>query len=84
MLKVYGIDLCPDCREAKAAFEQAGVCYEYIDIFASMDHLRAFLALRDHEAVFIPVKENGSVGIPCMQAEDGRLSLDYTEFLPKQ
>ena len=53
MLKVYGSLLCPDCVACKAAFEENGLEFEYLDFSMDLLALKAFLKLRDENSVFI-------------------------------
>ena len=80
-MKVYGAEICVDCRNYKAIQANRGFEAEYIDITASTGNLREFLAYRDKEEAFIPVKERGGIGIPLFVHEDGRVTLDQDEAL---
>jgi len=84
MLKIYGSMLCKDCEECVEAFDQAGIAYEFHDFGDSLAALKEFLALRDTNDLFQPVKEAGCIGIPCIVDEQGRISLDWEPFLPKR
>ena len=81
MLKIYGSMLCPDCVECRADLDKAGVAYEYLDFSDQLRNLKEFLALRDSDPVFDAVKQRGSIGIPCIVTEDGRITLDWEEFM---
>ena len=81
MLKIYGSLLCPDCVKCLNDLDRAGVSYEYLDFSKSLAALKAFLALRDREKVFRPVKEAGKIGIPCILRPDGTVTLDWQEFI---
>lgn len=81
MLRVYGSDLCPDCRECKVNFNSHGIEYEYIDITGSMMSLKEFLALRDSLPVFASAKAAGAVGIPAIVTENGDITLDWEGYL---
>lgn len=81
MLKIYGSMQCPDCVACRKDLDAAGVAYEYLDFADDLRNLKAFLAIRDKEAVFAPVKEKGSIGIPCILREDGSVTLDWTEYV---
>ena len=81
MLKIYGSLQCPDCVACRKELDTAGVAYEYLDFADDLRNLKAFLAIRDKEGVFAPVKENGSIGIPCILREDGSVTLDWTEYV---
>ena len=81
MLKIYGSMQCPDCVACRNDLDQAGVEYEYLDFADDLRNLKAFLAIRDKEAVFAEVKENGGIGIPCILREDGSVTLDWSEYV---
>ena len=50
--------------------ERLGVTAREVDITASMRNLKEFLRLRDTKEVFVPRKEQGMVGVPCLVAKD--------------
>ena len=52
MMKVYGADICIDCRNYKAIQQKRGFEAEYIDITESTMNLREFLEIRDTESIF--------------------------------
>jgi glutaredoxin-related protein len=81
MLKIYGSMQCPDCVACRNDLDRAGVEYEYLDFADDLRNLKAFLAIRDKEPVFAEVKENGSIGIPCILREDGSVTLDWSEYV---
>ena len=78
---IYGSDLCPDCVNCKADLDKAGVTYEYRSITDHLPYMKEFLALRDREDLFAPVREAGYIGIPCIKTEDGALSLTWEQFV---
>ena len=80
-LTVYGTLNCPDTVEALAEYEKRGVQVDFRDIDKSVATLKEFLTLRDTEAVFAPVRERHSVGVPCVIKEDGTITLDWEEVL---
>lgn len=81
MLKIYGSMMCPDCVQCRKDLDKAGVRYEYLDFADSLWNVKLFLNLRDSEAVFAEVREGEKIGIPCIQREDGSVTLDWAEFL---
>ena len=81
MLKIYGSMLCPDCVKCREDLEQAGIAYEYLDFSEHLLYLKEFLALRDIESVFDEIRTAGMIGIPCIVTEDGKVTLDWSEFL---
>lgn len=75
MIKIYGMDTCPDCTYVKE--QVAGNSdYEIIDIGQHVKSLKAFLKLRDNNPVFDNARKYGFVGIPCFVLEDGTVTLD--------
>ena len=81
MLKIYGSMQCPDCVKCRKDLDRAGVPYEYLDFADSLWNLKVFLGLRDREPVFTDMKAAGKIGIPCIQREDGSVTLDWAEFM---
>jgi glutaredoxin-related protein len=81
VLIIYGSDQCPDCVNCKADLDKAAVAYEYRSIAENLLFLKEFLAIRDKEPVFLPVKEGGKIGIPCIVSEDGSVSLSWEQYL---
>ena len=81
MLKVYGADICGDCRDFKEIRQQRGFEVDYVDITASVMNLKEFLKLRDSEAAFDAAKERGGIGIPAFVREDGQCTLDLNTAL---
>lgn len=78
---MYGAEICPDCVEAKAVLATVpGIDLEYRDITENTRILKEFLYYRDHEALFAPVKEAGSIGIPFFVMEDGKKTFDINGF----
>ena len=80
-MKVYGTHICIDCRNYQAIQASRGFEAEFIDITADTANLKEFLALRDHDPVFAPVREHGGIGIPLFVREDGRKTFDIDEAL---
>ena len=81
MLKVYGSPLCKDCTDCLAAFDKAGVSYEFLDITAQLCHMKAFLSLRDSSALFDSVRQAGIIGIPWIVEEEGKVSLSWEGYV---
>jgi len=82
MLTVYGIQSCGTCREMRAAFDKAGVPYVYKNFSENIQNLKDFLKLRDSLPLFDEVKARGGVGPPCLVSDDGKVTLDWEQFLP--
>ena len=77
MLIIYGTDQCPDCVNCKADLTKAGIFFEYRNISENLLYLKEFLAIRDREVLFAPVKATGKIGIPCLVHENGTVSLNW-------
>ena len=82
-LKVIGSDLCPDTRDALGKLEAAGAEYEFVNITERLEDLASFLAIRDRDEIFFPVRERGGIGIPLFLFEDGTKTLDTDEALAR-
>ena len=78
-MKVYGAEICIDCRNYRAIQKARGFEAEYVDITASTANLKEFLFLRDNEPVFQEVRMRGGIGIPLFVREDGRKTFDIDE-----
>lgn len=74
MIKIYGMDTCPDCSYVKAQVKDRPG-YELIDIGSHVKNLKAFLKLRDSSPVFDEARKNGYAGIPCFVLDDGTVTL---------
>lgn len=83
MLKIYGSMLCRDCVECVEDLKKAEVEFEFLDFADSLLHLKEFLKIRDGSALFDPVRERGSIGIPTILREDGTVTLEWDEFLKR-
>ena len=81
MLKVYGMKICPDTVECLEALTKAGVEYEYLDFAEKTANLKEFLKLRDSSPLFDAVRQEGNIGIPCFQREDGSITLDWQDVM---
>ncbi|MEE1037437.1 MAG: glutaredoxin [Oscillospiraceae bacterium] len=80
MLKIYGSMLCPDCVQCREDLDKAGVEYEYLDFSENLKNLKEFLLLREG-SLFDAIRAEGKIGIPCIQREDGSVTLDWEEFM---
>lgn len=81
MIRVYGSPLCPDCVEFRKNLDTYQIPYEFTDITSAIVKLKEFLNLRDHNPAFEKVKENGSVGIPAIEREDGSVTVDWQSVI---
>lgn len=78
-MKVYGAEICIDCRNYKAIQKARGFQAEYIDIIENTSNLKEFLLMRDNDPVFEAVREHNGIGIPLFVREDGVKTLDINE-----
>lgn len=78
-MKVYGTEICIDCRNYKAIQKARGFEAEYVDITADTTNLKEFLKLRDTEEIFAPVREHSGIGIPLFINDDGKMTFDIDE-----
>lgn len=83
MVKIYGSMLCPDCVRCRKELDEAGIAYEYLDFSENLANLKAFLKLRDGNPLFDGIRAAGKIGIPCIQNEDGSVTLDWELLLHK-
>ncbi|MBO5070787.1 MAG: hypothetical protein J6C37_10570 [Roseburia sp.] len=77
-MKVYGAEICIDCRNYKHIAKARNLELEYVDITENTANLREFLHLRDTEKAFDVVRESGGIGIPVF-VEGDRVTLDMDE-----
>ncbi|MGF7144854.1 glutaredoxin-related protein [Anaerotaenia torta] len=79
---MYGTGICPDCVEAKEILEkQPEIELDYRDITRDIKTLKEFLAFRDHDSLFGPVIQEGRVGIPFFQLEDGTKTFETSDII---
>ena len=81
MLKIYGSMLCKDCVACCDDLNSSNVAYTFCDFAEELIYLKEFLALRDKESIFEEVKAIGSIGIPCIIDEEGKVSLDWSQYV---
>ena len=80
-MKVYGAEICIDCRNYKAIQQSRGFEAEYVDITADTTNLREFLSIRDNEPIFDEVRAHNGIGIPLFVREDGQKTFDLNEAM---
>lgn len=73
MITVFVMQTCPDCAAIKAQAE-GDPRFQLIDIGQQPGSLKRFLAMRDNEPAFAPVRKRGTIGIPCFLLEDGSIT----------
>jgi glutaredoxin-related protein len=77
-MKVYGTEICIDCRNLKHIMETRKLNLEYIDITENTANLKKFLRLRDTSEAFAECRQRGGIGIPCFVDEEN-VTLDIDE-----
>lgn len=80
MLKVYGTMLCKDCVACAERYTQDKIEYEFLDFADNIQNLKEFLKLRDTDKLFDDIRAAGSIGIPCVVTEEGKVTLDWEQF----
>jgi glutaredoxin-related protein len=78
-MKVYGAEICIDCRNYLAIQKARGFEAEYIEITENTSNLKEFLQMRDTDPAFASVKENHGIGIPLFVREDGAKTFEIDE-----
>lgn len=81
MLKIYGSLLCPDCVRCCEELDRAGITYSYCDFATDLSALKEFLTIRDSNALFEVVKQEGKIGIPCIVTADGTVLLSWDQYV---
>lgn len=81
MLKVYGMRICPDTVECCEALTKAGVAYEFLNFAEKTANLKAFLKIREGNPLFDTARQEGNIGIPCIQREDGSITFSWDDFM---
>ena len=79
MTKIYVMESCPDCTQAKQLYGE-NPDYEIIDIGKQARSLKEFLVLRDNHPAFAKVRERGTIGIPCFVKEDGTVIISMKHY----
>ena len=79
MIKIYVMESCPDCTQAKQLYGE-NPDYEIIDIGKQARSLKEFLVLRDNHPAFAKVRERGTIGIPCFVKEDGTVIISMKHY----
>ncbi len=81
---MYGMEDCPDCREAEKRLIDDGAEFEYRQIGKKVIWMKKFLKLRDHEACFDEVRKKGKIGIPCFVLPSGGVCLSLEDALSER
>ena len=75
MIKIYGMNTCPDCEYLYDQIKGRENEFEYIHVEEHVKKLKEFLKIRDNSSVFDECKRDGFAGLPCFVLEDGRVTL---------
>ncbi len=75
MIKIYGMDTCPDCTYLYDQIKGRENEFEYTDIGEHVKNLKEFLKIRDNSPVFDDCKANGYAGIPCFIRGDESVTI---------
>ncbi|MDO4501115.1 MAG: hypothetical protein Q4B60_07585 [Erysipelotrichaceae bacterium] len=82
MIKVYTApQICKDCRKLEKLIEKRNLQVERVNIIENTANLKTYLAYRDISLDFIPVKEEGKIGIPFFERENGTITFNVNEAL---
>ena len=80
MTRIYVMESCPDCTQAKQQYGE-NPDYEIVDIGKQARDLKEFLALRDNHPAFAKVRERGTIGIPCFVKDNGEVVISMKHYL---
>jgi glutaredoxin-related protein len=80
-MRMYGSYLCPDVLNAMKTLKEHGIEYIHMDITADLSHLKTFLRIRESSPLFLSVRANGSIGIPCFEMNSGEITLNVEDVL---
>ena len=92
MFKIVGSHLCPNTLYAVIKCKDAGVSFAFCDLSASLDGLKEFLAIHEHDQIYEEFREmsgqegyvsGGKIGLPCFVVDDGYKTLDLREALKR-
>lgn len=78
---IFGMNVCPDCVEARKILDGEKIAYMYKEITESTGAMKQFLKFRDSRDEFQKIKESGSIGVPCFLMDDKRIFFDIDEVL---
>ena len=80
MTRIYVMESCPDCTQAKQQYGD-NPDYEIVDIGKQARDLKEFHALRDNHPAFAKVRERGTIGIPCFVKDNGEVVISMKHYL---
>jgi Glutaredoxin-related protein len=80
-ITVIGSHLCPDTLYALNQLSARKIDVAFRDLSASLEDLKAYLALRESSPLYDAVRARGGIGIPCFVREDGSATLELEDIL---
>lgn len=78
-MKVYGCEICIDCKNFKYINEKRNLNIKFIDITENTENMKEFLNLRDKRKEFDIIRENGKIGIPAFLSSNNKITFDINE-----
>ncbi|MHC1772239.1 MAG: glutaredoxin [Flexilinea sp.] len=78
---MYGSKICPDSLNMLDLFEKNDIMIDFRDITTDLGNLKAFLALREGNAVFDKARLTNKIGIPFFILPDGTQTIDEAQAL---
>ena len=80
-ITVIGSHLCPDTLAALNKLSAAGIDMDFKDILSCHADLKAYLKLRDTNALYNEIRGTESLGIPCFVLENNEVTMDIKKVL---
>ncbi|MCR5787104.1 MAG: hypothetical protein K6G28_05330 [Acholeplasmatales bacterium] len=81
MIKYYGSQFCPNCKQFKYNLDKYNLDYEFIDISDNLKNLKDFLYIRDTNKKFDRMKEMNGIGIPCIIIDEKNVEIHWRNYL---
>lgn len=79
--KMYGMNSCIDCINAKKLLKGKNINYELIEITEDTTSMKEFLKLRDNLNEFAKVRQRSTIGVPFFVFDDGKMTFDVDEAI---
>lgn len=80
---VIGSHLCADTLDALNKLKEINADIDFKNLSDSLPALKDFLCVRESSALYDAVREEGGIGIPFFELEDGTQTLDLNVVLKK-
>ena len=81
--KMYAMESCIDCINAKKTLLENGIDYEIIEITKDTSSMKEFLKLRDNLDDFKTARQKGYIGVPFFVFDDGEKTFYVDEVIKK-